>query len=131
MTDLPITSLQANEKMTTELRQRHWERIKDALLVLKLGTGEQIAEQSGMDYHAVMRRISEMERLEMVYKPGGKIPTKSGRNAYQYAIRTETTVIPQPEQYKPTDTTAADIACSIIAKTKQVKAVQQSIFENL
>jgi len=131
MNQLPQTSHDANKSATLEMRSRHWERIKEALLVLKLGTGEQIAEQAKMDYHAVMRRLSEMERLEMVYKPGGKIPTKTNRLAYQYAIRTTDTIVPIIENhYREGVTTASDYAAELIAKTKQGKLVQKDLFEN-
>jgi len=128
---LPQTSHDANKSATLEMRQRHWDKIKEALSVLNLATGEQIAEQANMDYHAVMRRLSEMERLEMVYKPGGKIPTKTGRNAYQYAIRTPDTIVPIIENhYREGETTAADYAAELIAKTKQQQLIQKDLFEN-
>jgi len=126
---LPETSHLANKEASLEMRTKHWDKIKVALMVLKLATGEQIAQEANMDYHAVMRRLSEMERLEMVYKPGTKIPTSTNRLAFQYAIRTETTVIPTPENhYREGQTTAADFANELIAKTKQGKLTQKSLF---
>ncbi len=130
MNNLPQTSHEANKAATLEMRQRHWDKIKEALMVLKLATGGQIAQEAKMDYHAVMRRLSEMERNEMVYKPGGKIPTSTNRLAYQYAIRGSETVVPTPEKFNPTDTTLVDFASMVIAKTKQGKLVQKNLFEN-
>lgn len=126
---LPSTSHEANVSMTKELREQHHAKILSALEVLKLATGEQIAQYSKLDYHAVMRRVSELERDEKVYKPGTKIPTSSGRTAFQYAIRTPSTIIPTPENhYREGPTTAADYASSLIAKTKQQKLTQQTLF---
>lgn len=128
--NLPQTSIDANKAATLEMRSRHWDKIKEALKELKLATGEQIAIQAKMDYHAVMRRLSEMERLEMVYKPGTKIPTSTNRLAYQYAIRTSNTVVPQIENhYREGTTTAADFASELIAKTKQAKLIQKDLWE--
>lgn len=134
MFNLPQTSHDANKSASLEMRSRHWDRIKEALTILNLATGEQIALEAKMDYHAVMRRLSEMERLEMVYKPGGKIPTKTGRLAYQYALRNSDTVLPEPEHhYQKEDTTAADIACMILNKHENLKnkvLVQVDLFGN-
>lgn len=126
---LPETSHLANKAANLEMRQRHWDKIKVALSVLKLATGEQISVEAKMDYHAVMRRIGEMERNEMVYKPGGKIPTSTGRLAFQYALRTPETIIPEPENhYMENQTTASDFACAIIASTPKGKLEQQKLF---
>lgn len=124
----PITSHLANKEATLELRQNHWLKITEALKVLNLATGEQIAAEAKMDYHAVMRRIGEMERNEMVYKPGTKIPTSTGRLAFQYAIRNSDTILPTPEHhYKEGEPTGADLACMIINKHEKLK--QKSLFE--
>ena len=127
---IPITSHLANKAATLEMRQRHWDKIKAALSVLNLATGEQIAAEAKMDYHAVMRRIGEMERNEMVYKPGTKIPTSTGRLAFQYAIRNSETILPTPEHhYREGECSASDYASELIAKTKQGKLEQKSLFE--
>lgn len=126
---LPQTSHDANKAATLEMRTKHWDKIKEALKVLKLATGEQIAAEAKMDYHAVMRRVGEMERNEMVYKPGTKIPTSTGRLAFQYAIRNSDTILPTTEHhYRENETTASDYASELIAKTKQGILVQKDLF---
>ena len=131
MATLPETSHLANEQMTKELREQHHAKILSSLESLGEAIYEVIAWHCGLDKHQIGRRLKELVDAGKIYNTLKTGLTSKNRKANMYAIRTETTVIPQPEQYKPTDTTAADIACSIIAKTKQVKAVQQSIFENL
>lgn len=127
---LPNTSLEANKAASLEMRSRHWERIKEALKELTLATGEQIAAEAKMDYHAVMRRLSEMERLEMVYKPGGKLPTSTGRLAYQYALRNSDTVLPVPEKFNPDEPHVADYANLLIAKSENLKKEKDLIIDN-
>lgn len=130
MSNLPQTSHDANKAATLEMRSRHWDKIKEALNILKLATGEQIAIQAKMDYHAVMRRLSEMERLEMVYKPGTKMPTSTNRLAYQYSLRSESTVVVPPEKFNNTEVKAVDFANALIAGTKHQKLVQKDLFNS-
>lgn len=125
----PETSHLANEQMTSELRDKHKERILIALGELGLATGEEISRHAKMDYHAVMRRVKELVDGEKIYNTLITGITSTGRKANKYAIRTPKTVIPSPEKhYAEGITTAADIACSLIAKTKQGIIKQQELF---
>lgn len=126
---LPETSHLANEQMTSELRERHKERILVALGELGLATGEEISRHANMDYHAVMRRVKELVDGEKIYNTLTTGITSTGRKANKYAIRTPQTVIPSPEKhYAEGITTAADIACSLIAKTSTGISKQKSLF---
>lgn len=115
---LPDTSLDANKRATLEMREGHYKKIKDALSVLGKANYEKIADYVGLDRHAVGRRVSEMERLEFIYKPGTKSSTKSGRQAYDYCLtgngmaKTENEV-----RYKAGEKSAADFANDLINKT--------------
>lgn len=132
MNYLPDTSHEANERMTTELRQRDYDLILGALGVLKIAIYEEIAEFLGWsDKNKVSRRLKEMVGLGLIYNLGTKKPTKSGRNAYQYAIVTPDTIIPsiQKEHYMEGQTTAADYASKLIAASKDGKLKQSQIFE--
>lgn len=83
---LPDTSHAANKAATEEMRRTHYGKIISALKVLGSGIYEQIADYCGMDKHQVGRRLSEMEGLQLVWKPGAKKPTKSNRMAYVYQL---------------------------------------------
>ena len=83
---LPSTSHAANKAATEEMRRTHYGKIISALKVLGSGIYEQIADYCGMDKHQVGRRLSEMEGLQLVWKPGAKKPTKSNRMAYVYQL---------------------------------------------
>ena len=128
----PDTSHEANERMTTELRQRDYDLILGALGVLKIAIYEEVAEFLGWsDKNKVSRRLKEMVGLGLIYNLGTKKLTKSGRNAYQYAIVTPDTIIPsiQKEHYLEGQTTAADYASKLIAASKDGKLKQSQIFD--
>lgn len=130
--NLPDTSHEANRLMTTELRQRDYDLILGALGVLKIAIYEEISEfLRWSDKNKVSRRLKEMVGLGLIYNLGTKKPTKSGRNAYQYAIVTPDTIIPsiQKEHYMEGQTTAADYASKLIAASKDGKLKQSQIFE--
>lgn len=129
----PDTSHEANERMTTELRQRDYDLILGALGVLKIAIYEEISEfLRWSDKNKVSRRLKEMVGLGLIYNLGTKKLTKSGRNAYQYAIVTPDTVIPviQKEHYLANETTASDHANAILARTNLGRLKQNNLFDN-
>ena len=84
---LPDTSLEAYRMMTGELLSEHHQKIVDALSVLKRATAEEIAAHIGWDdRNRAARRMSELEREQIVFKPGEKRKTKYGRNSYVYEL---------------------------------------------
>jgi len=98
MNKLPTTSLEAYQMMTEPLLGDHHKKIIEALNILKKATAEEIAEFIGWDdKNRSARRMSELERDQIVYKPGEKKKTKYGRNAFVYALIT--TPI-KPKEYK-------------------------------
>lgn len=126
----PQTSLDAYRSMDGKILCEHYQRVLNALNSLYIGIYEQIADKAGFtDKNQVSRRLKELEGMELVYKPGTKGLTKSGRQAYQYKIRTKDTIVPQLEKFIPQETSTADYANLIIAKTKSGKIKQQSLFE--
>jgi DNA-binding Lrp family transcriptional regulator len=61
-------------------------KIIDALKIIKEGNFEQIALQADLKPEKVWKRLSELERSEIIYKPGLKVPTKNGANSYVYRL---------------------------------------------
>lgn len=82
----PDTSLSAYKMLTHEMINSHHGKIIGALKKMGAASYEEIANYTGMDKHQIGRRLSELERMEVVYKPGSKKPTKSGRMAYCYCL---------------------------------------------
>lgn len=129
---LPDTSLEAYDKVTPEQLRDIYIRIKNALIVLGKANYDTIAKYLRLsDINMVSRRTAEMERLKIIYKPGTKSLTSRNRNAYDYSLTgTEVTIFTLPERYVKGETTAADYASQIIAKTKTGKAIQADLFNN-
>lgn len=113
---LPITSLEANEKAVPQMREQHHAKIIAALKELKIATYEKIAEHLKMDKHQVGRRTKELELLGVIYKPGLKLNTTSGRQAFVYALTS--TPVQTPTQ----------IVDTIIHNATKPDMVQKSLF---
>ncbi len=131
----PETSHLAHESVSGKMLQNHWTKILNALSVLKLATYEELADHIGFkDKNQVSRRLKVLEDEQLVYKPGTKKLTKSNRWAFQYSL-SMANVVPQSfklptEKYVKGKQSAADIACSLIAKTKQGRQNQMDLFNN-
>lgn len=83
---LPTTSIDAFKQVTPDMLRGHYLKIMNALQSLGTCNYEKIADFVGMDRHAVGRRLKEMEGLQLIYKPGTKTNTKSGRQAFNYCL---------------------------------------------
>lgn len=98
MNTLPDTSHEAYKSIKGEILSNHHKQIIDTLAILKKATAEEIAIYLDWDdKNRAARRMSELEREQIVYKPGEKRKTKYGRNAYVYSL----TNPPAPKEYKP------------------------------
>jgi len=87
MKKFPETSLEAYESMTTGLLSNQHGDILKALLVLEKATAEEISFYLNWDdKNRSSRRMSELERNSIIFKPGEKRKTKSGRNAFVYQL---------------------------------------------
>lgn len=84
---LPQTSHDAYEMLDTEHLAEHYKKIILGLIKLKTATYEEIASMITLDKAQVGRRLNELEKMEIVFKPGAKKPTRSGRPANVYQIR--------------------------------------------
>jgi hypothetical protein len=78
----PDTSRAAYKAATAEMIAGHKQQILQTLKLLKQGTGEQIASRAKINYWQVQRRLSELEKDQLIFKPGHKLPTKTGRLSY-------------------------------------------------
>ncbi len=130
MAQLPETSHLANKEMTKEIRELHHAKIIGALDTLGEAIYEDIALFVGMDRHQVGRRLKELVEAGKIYNTLKTGLTSKGRKANKYAIRTETTILPQKEHhYMEGETTGADYASRLIAGTKHGRLEQQKLFE--
>lgn len=119
---LPDTSHEAWARAKPMISGHH-AKILAALQVLGQETAEGIAKFLCMEHSQINRRVSEMERLELIYKPGLKKLTKTGRNAYVWCIRGNN--LPKTDNeahegniYKKGVNNAADYAIKLLQATQ-------------
>jgi len=83
----PETSLEAYRSLDIQQLNETYRLILGALGELGEGTFEDIAAKMKVDKSRVWKRMSELERMELVYRPGNKRLLKSGRNGYTWMLR--------------------------------------------
>jgi predicted ArsR family transcriptional regulator len=84
----PETSIEAWHSVKNSMPEEHHAKILKALAELKSASAEQISTITNLDHWQVNRRLSELERKQLIYKPGGKVPTKTGRSANLWTLTT-------------------------------------------
>jgi DNA-binding NtrC family response regulator len=80
------TSRAAWKSISQENLTDIYKQIIFALSKLGEGTFEDIAAYLKIDRSRVWKRMSELERLQLVYKPGRKKKLKSGREGFTYML---------------------------------------------
>lgn len=94
----PITSTEAYHSLDHDSIDTLHAKILEALAVIKVGTSEQVADYLGIPHQRIWKRYSELERDEKIYNTKIKHKNKSGRNAFQYALRGSETKLPETEK---------------------------------
>lgn len=122
--DVPQTSKAAYKQAKEGLIEDHKKKITVALGELGVANYEVIATKAKLERHAVGRRLSELEKDNIVYKPGTKSKTKTGRLAYDYCLTSDNTVKTETKSlYTKDQRTAAEFASDVI-KITQAKLFQ-------
>lgn len=119
---LPDTSHEANRRATDEMREAHHAKIIAALQELGIANYEIIGAKCGLERHAIGRRLCELERALIIFKPGSKSLTKSNRHAFDYCLTSSNQVKTEVQQkevtYSKDIKTAADHAIDLIKSTQ-------------
>lgn len=82
----PDTSLEAYAKLKPEQLRAIYRKIIEALKIMGEGSSQQIAAYLTLDDEVVRKRLSELKKMGILYKPGHKVPTKKGCEAYVWQI---------------------------------------------
>ncbi len=92
----PDTSIIAGRSFTEAMKKTHYYKIVQALQVLGVANYETIGNFLGMRNNVqIARRLKEMsppdpvtnpKGLNLIFQPGSKSNTKSGRQAYDYQL---------------------------------------------
>lgn len=119
MRNVPETSKEAFKSLNPDDLIEIYRNILKALGALNKGTFEEIAAYLKVDKSRVWKRLSEMERMELIYRPGTKKLLKSGRNGYEWALRS--TYIPKTDAAEKSlkGTTVSDYSKKINSISKR------------
>lgn len=124
----PETSNEAFRSLKASEVRETYQQILASLDVLGKATFEELAAHMKCSRDKVWKRLSEMERLEMIYRPGTKKVLKSGRQGYEW-MRTNPTKTDQQRIQKPSikeERQLHNFAEEIIAATN---SIQRTIFD--
>lgn len=121
---VPATSLDAYKSQDPTHISKQYDGIVSALTVLKSASAEQIASYLKMQHVQINRRMSEMERLQMVWKPGGRVPTVTGRSAFAWQLTSEAKPIPTEIVKEPKFRSK-----SIAEHSKAIQKIQKQVFQ--
>lgn len=80
------TSMEAYRSLDPTKLRDTYKRIILALSELGSGTFEDIAKKMKVDKSVVWKRLSELERANILYRPGTKKTLKSGRSGFVWMI---------------------------------------------
>lgn len=83
---MPETSLDAYRSLDPARLSDTYKKILLALTELGSGTFEDIAKKMKVDKSVVWKRLSELERANILYRPGTKKTLKSGRAGFVWMI---------------------------------------------
>lgn len=127
---VPSTSHAAYNQAKQGMIDSHHEKIKEALGVLGVANYEVIAAKCGLERHAVGRRLSEMEALQIVYKPGTKSKTKTNREAFNYCLTESHTLKVQHPATQLIDKTreAQEFLNDLLEEKQTPISVQRELF---
>lgn len=96
----PQTSIDAYRSLDPIKLSDTYKKIVLALTELGSGTFEDISKKMKVDKSVVWKRLSELERANILYRPGTKKTLKSGRSGFVWMILSLDTVSSLIEEAK-------------------------------
>jgi hypothetical protein len=83
---IPDTSKEAWRSLDPAQLSEIYRGILYALGIMNKATFEEIAAHMKVEKSRVWKRMSDLERMRLVYRPGSKKTLKSGRMGYEWAL---------------------------------------------
>lgn len=80
------TSKAAYDSLTPDKLREDYKKIMTALSALGEGTSEQIAARLKCKPDKVWKRLDELKKMEILYKPGNRRPLKSGCMGFTWSL---------------------------------------------
>ncbi len=127
MKKLPDTSHAAKAAFTEPMKKTHHDKILKALEVLGKANYEVLGNYLGMkNINQIARRLKELcppdednpKGLNLIFKPGTKSATSSGREAYDYCLTNNHPKVEIEITYKKEDKTSTDLANNILKQAE-------------
>lgn len=81
----PATSLEAHGSIQ-DMKPDHHANILEALKKHGEKSAEQLAAITGLSHHQVNRRMLELSERGLIFRPGNKVATLTGRSAYTWRL---------------------------------------------
>lgn len=82
----PETSEAAYRSLDPDKLNERYTKILAALGRIKEGTFEQIAKEAKLEDKVVWKRLSELEKNGLIYRPGNKRKLRSGRDGFTWML---------------------------------------------
>lgn len=126
---IPDTSKEAFHSIDpTKIREIH-QKILTAIDVIGSGSYQDIAQQMCIEESKVWKRLNEMEKLELIYRPGTKKVLKSGRQGYIWFRTTKSMPKTEAENKKYNGPAIVDYSRRIQSIVKDAKPTQLDLYE--
>lgn len=121
---VPDTSKEAWRSLDPAKMAQIYRGILYALGVMNKATFEEIAAHMKVDKSKIWKRMSELQRMKLVYRPGSKKMLKSGRQGYEWALTSQVTPKTDKEQKALKGPTVADHSRKIQIISKEVNQLK-------
>ena len=85
--NVPETSKEAYDSLDPSQLRETYRKILYAISQMGESTSQEIAAHAKMDHAQIWKRMVDLERMDLIYKPGSKKLNKSGRKAFCYQLK--------------------------------------------
>jgi predicted transcriptional regulator len=116
----PETSKEAYRSLDPNQLNQTYRDILKALKQLTEATYEEIAVHLNENPSKIWKRLSELNKAELIYRPGTKRLLKSGRNGFTWKLKTDDNEQDRP--FKPIEGKA------VVDFSKTIQGIQQNLF---
>lgn len=84
--NVPETSKEAFQQLDPSQLRETYRKIMYALVKIGEGTTEEIAASAKISHEKVWKRVSELAKQDLIYRPGNKRLMRSGRMGYTWML---------------------------------------------
>lgn len=130
----PETSNAAYRSLDPANLSERYQKILLALKKIKEGTFEEVAVAAGLEPQMVWKRLSELQKSGLIYRPGNKRRLKSGREGFTWCLTGELPAELQAREQLMGGKSVSEYADEIITvvrqHTRKTKKADDIIYKN-